>query len=122
MTNIIEAVKSIISKNEKITCVKRINDEIFFLFNEKYKLSMMSYHENSDRFEYLLNCYPGTEKLEELYTLVEANEINKVSSITYRTDELKSREAYESFQQLFKIIEEKSLGIDKILDEIISIE
>jgi len=124
MSKIIHAVKNMISKSDKITCVQKVKKEVYFMFNDKYMWSIIRYSDtnNSDTLEYYLSYYTGAEKIEELLSKLEADEYNNVNTITYTTSDLKTSEAYETFQQLHQIVEEKSLGVDKVLDEIIAIE
>jgi len=39
--------------------------------------------------------------------------------IRYSSKDLNSKEAYETFSELYRIIEEKVFGVDKALDDII---
>jgi hypothetical protein len=104
--------------SEKISNVlKGINEiEIFFLYDLKHKWSIFK---SSSKDEYNLHYYPGKESLEQLASFTfEWEEYNDF--ITYSSEDLKTREAYESMEELYRTVKEKAYGIDKALDDIIA--
>lgn len=107
-----------VSNPDKITNVLKNGDEFFFLYKEKYKWSISIY---VDR--YYLHYYPEKtlpRSIEELARLDSQDfEYLQGSYITYSTDEYKSQEAKESFRELYTIVKEKVLDIDKTLQDII---
>lgn len=110
---IIQVINTMISNSEKISNVLKNDSEYFFLYNKKHKWSIK---QNSDG--YLLFFYPTESyNIEQLANLVEWNNFNEI--VTYKSDEIKTREATESFSELYQIVSEKLYGIDDIFDEII---
>ena len=116
MSKIIRAVNVMVSNPSKISAV-RVNDkELYFLYNGKYKWSLNK--RSTDQGEYSLHYYSGDESLDILAQLPEAD-FQHVEVVTYSTSELKTREARESFGELYRILQERIYGVDKVLDEII---
>lgn len=120
MSKIIRAINAMVSNSDKITEVYRDKNELFFLYNGKHKWSIF---EKQKEEGYILYYYPAKiipESIEELSRMSPA-EVSKLEGkyVAYETDEFKTREAKESFGELFLIIKEKLLGIDKVLAEII---
>lgn len=115
MSKIVRAVNSIVLNSKKITNIIKKEENYFFLFDNKYKWSIRRYED-----DYFLTFYPGTETLDNLFIAME-NFIN-IDSISYDTIELKTREARESFAELYMIIKEKAYKLDEILDNIIDYE
>lgn len=114
MSKIVQAVNSMIGKSKKISQVFYIDgNEIFFVYDDKYKWSIKE--ENDEN--YSLHFYLSEEKIEEIANTSDL--LPPDAYITYRTDELKTREAKESFRDLYILVKEKLLGADQALDDII---
>ena len=115
---IIEAVNTMISNSDKITEVYKNDKELFFLFNKKYKWSIIKRDEN-----FLLFLYPKDDfTIEQLSSRDDLDFSNYNNFITYTSEEIKTREATESFAELYQIINSKVLGADQILDDIINMD
>jgi hypothetical protein len=116
MSKIIQVVNIMISNSEKISNVLTSNNsEFYFVYNNKYKWSIVK---NSDETIRLF-LYPDENKtLEELAYDTDFSFYNKI--ITYSSVEYKSKEATESFNELYNIISSKVLGADNILDDILN--
>lgn len=114
------AVNKIISKNNKITNVQKRDNELFFLYDTKYKWSIRQAtgEVTEGRSDYFLYYYPATLSLEQLAKL-EDSEWKGIDLVEYSTRDLKTREAYDSFRELYTIVNEKLHGFDSVLDEII---
>ena len=115
MSKIVIAVNKMISNSEKITGVIQKGNEMFFIYDEKYKWSIM--FRDSDN-NYSLYYYPGNVSIEALAT-TPSTEWQDMNYVSYSTDVIRTKEAYNSFQELYQITKEKVLGIDKVLDDII---
>ena len=111
MSKIVQAVNSMISSVEKISDVSKSGSEYFFKYNNKYIWGIYEKEE-----EYVLSFYPETENIEDL--LYEANWEN-ISAVIYSTYELKTKEAFESFQELYLKVKEKLFAVDIVLNDII---
>ncbi len=113
MSKIIRTVNTMIQNPNKITNIRRNEDEYYFLYNKKYKWSI-----SKSESVYYLHYYPFEITIEEISELGE-EEWESYDYISYNTKELKSREAEESFLELYQILKEKIYNINEILDEII---
>lgn len=113
MSKIIRTVNTMIQNPDKITNVKRKENEYYFLYNEKYKWSI-----HKSESVYYLHYYPFDITIEEI-SEIEDLEWEAYDYVSYNTKELKSREAEESFLELYQILKEKIYNMDKVLDEII---
>ncbi len=117
MSKIIRAINVMISNSKKITNVILSEKEYFFLYDRKHKWSISK---NEEKNVFYLHYYPGEETLEDLSSITPEDwDYHNISYITYSSEEIKTREAYESMQELYRITKEKSLGIDKVFDDII---
>ena len=115
MSKIVTAVNSMISNADKISDVTRLevggNLEYVFKYNNKYVWGISKHGEIL--FLYL---YPKTKEITE----INANIIwSSFEFISYNTEELKTREALESFAELYLIVKEKLHNVDGVLDDII---
>lgn len=117
MDKIIQVVNSMISNSDKINnVIVNQRDELFFIYNNKYKWSISELDTESKIFLYL---YPDMDKnLEQLAFETDFTVYRKF--VAYRSNDYKSQEATESFKELLKIIREKKYGVDNILEDIIN--
>lgn len=124
MSKIIKAINAMISKPDEITNVMEKsegatnffeNTEYYFLYKNKYKWSISKENEGN----YFLHYYPGKQTLNELasYNSVVWQRFNNY--LTYRTDDFGTKEALESFSELFSIIIDKLYRMDDVFDDII---
>jgi len=121
MIKIVRVVNAMLSHRDKITDVKESTSEAgsvyFFLYNGKYKWSISR---TAGEGSYFLHFYPGPESLELLASCdVDEWAEHDPASVFYSTRSLKSKEANESFAELFKVIREKLYNVEEILDEIL---
>jgi hypothetical protein len=128
---IVQAINSIISNSNKITKVisgAQQPDELFFLYekdDKRYKWSIAKYDEELYSGQVAtssyLKYYGNKEKtIEEIATYAGPAREKEIGPImTYSSDELKSREAKESMLELYRVVKEKQLGMDQVLDDII---
>lgn len=119
MSKIIQAVNAMISNPDKISSVSKTfipnEHEYYFLYKNKYKWSICSTDDN----EYSLFYYADEITLDEVknYSITNWQEL---SFVKYLSKEINTKEAFESFSELYRIVNEKALGIDDILSDIIS--
>lgn len=114
MTRIVSAINAMIRNSIKIknVCLRK-GGELFFEYDEKHKWSI---HKRED--DTLLWFYPGSFSIDYLAN-VDGDEWENVQMVTYRLSDIGTREARESFNELYTLLKEKAFGIDDILDEII---
>ena len=111
MSKIVLAVNSMISNAEKITDVSQYESEYFFKYDTKYICGILKKNET-----YSLFFYPETKEINELRGVVDWDQ---VPLVVYNTGELKTREALESFNELYLIVKEKLYDVNELLDSII---
>ena len=112
MTKIILAANSMISHPEKISDITlEERGEIYFKYDNKTVWGI-----ENDNQDYILRLYPQTKDIDELISVTSWNNYPMVS---YSTMELKTREAYETFKELYSLLNEKLYNVDKLLDDII---
>jgi hypothetical protein len=113
---IVSAINAMLSNSSQITNVIAGEDgELFFLYGGKYKWSIKNY--GSDDIG--LWFYPGNQDLEDLASYDNYNWDGFNEMVLYSTKELGTREAIESFKELYRTVKERRFGVDKALDEII---
>ena len=111
MSKIVQAVNAMISNHKLISNVVRGENEVFFLYKEKYKWSM-AFRDGS----YYLWYYPGNQSLEDLSQERWDDDIPMVS---YKDADIGTKEAKASFAELYTLVKEKVYGVDEVLDDII---
>lgn len=126
MSKIVKAINIMIENTEKITAVIRKDNELFFKFLDKQKWSIIKLKIPSDSTKptYSIFYYSSELSLEELSKFgddVNANWDN-LNMVTYSTSIIKTREAFESFEQLYTTLNEKIYNINEVFDEIFEIE
>ncbi len=113
MSKVVKAINSMITNDSKISNVIKSGDELFFLYDKKHKWSM-GYVEDRG---YFLHFYPST-----VHTIEEISSISSwdsVSFVTFKSEDINTREATETFKELYQILQGKLYGIDDVLNEII---
>lgn len=118
MSKIVSAVNAMVEGHKKISGVKfGVNDaELFFYFNDKYKWSISKDANDC----YYLCYYPGSQSIDDLAEFSEEDWFLFKDYISYNTKEIGTREAKESFAELYLIVKEKLYGMDEVLEDIIS--
>lgn len=117
MNKIIEAIKTMIANPGKITNVMKArgegHPEFFFLYDNKYKWSIMSAPE-----DYNLYYYAVSESIKELANL-ELDDWMNVDFITYKSKDFNSNEITSIFKDFYSLVKEKYYKIDEAIDAII---
>lgn len=113
MSKIVIAVNSMITHADKISDVvqNKYDGELFFKYNHKYVWGI-----KEEKGNYFLYFYPETEEVDELNDEIDWD---NYPYVIYKTHDLKTREASESFGELYLIIKERIHNVDKVLDDII---
>jgi hypothetical protein len=114
MHKIVAAVNSMIGNSSLISHVIKSDEELFFIYDEKFKWSISK----KDGGEFFMHYYPGQQTLEQLAFHTNWGEFNDF--ITYSTRDIKTKEARESFGELYQTVQTKLYGIDDVLDYIIN--
>jgi hypothetical protein len=117
MSKIVKAINAMISNPDKITSsVKGYSDtECFFKYDKKHHWSIYKTNDS-----YILNYYPSQPDLNSLASIPDEYwDEHAPNSVTYNTKDLATKEAVDSFRELFSIVNEKLHGMDDVLNEII---
>lgn len=119
MTKIVTAVNAMISNPDLICQVENScynSDELFFIYKDKYYWSISKCDSSSN---FYLHYYPKATSIKEL-TLIDGDEWQHYHPmVSYDTHELATKEAMSTFRELYHITNEKLLGMDEILNDII---
>jgi len=122
MSKIVIAVNVMIENKGHISSVQRgrgaIEGEVFFLYEQKHKWSIFKVADEGE--EYILCYYPGDESLKAYAQMDEDTDWDEIDIIFYRTKDIGTREARQSFAELYSTVKELNFGMDAILDSIIS--
>lgn len=116
MSKIVRAVNAMIAHPEKIGDVTGPGDELYFLFDDKYSWSILR---KSGEVDTKLYLYPNGESPEYL-SQVEGWEWDQISVVAYDTKDINTKEARDSFAELYTIVKERRFGVDEVLDHIIN--
>ncbi|WP_430387265.1 hypothetical protein [Dyella sp. 20L07] len=120
MSKIVKAVNVMVANPDWIADVIPAGEErreFFFLYKEKFKWSIV---ESSDKKIYYLHYYPSGLPLLALASMEEYEWSDFKEIISYSTNDLGGREAFQSFKELYEVVREKAFGMSSVLDEIIS--
>ena len=122
MSKIISAINVMISNAERISHIRPYKHMYFFLYEKKHKWTIFQQHDAfHDQDDYILWYLPGDETIEEMISLLQSSAWNEYDRlIIYTSQELKTREARESMQELYTVVKEKAYNVDQSLDEIIN--
>ena len=120
MSKIVRAANAIISNSEKVSSVCRgqlsqannIGEELFFLYDGKYRWSIRLDPDG----ECWLFFHPGNKDISTLAAITDWDDRNTVG---YSSTTLDTREAAQTFSELYRTVEEKLYGLDEVLDDII---
>ena len=116
---IVEAINAMISSRRLITSVipryAGNGNETFFIFDDKYKWSIIK-SEN----DYAVFYYPGNQSLEELASMSDYDWQEFSEMVRYSSKDLGAKEVRDSFEELHRIVQERKFGIEDVLDDIIS--
>ncbi len=115
MSKIVRAVNAMISQEQKMSEVTIASGEYFFRYDGKYTWSI-KHDENTN--VYFIYYYPEGEAPKHLVN-VPPDVWDHKPFVLYKTDEIGTQEALQSFRELYSIVKEKLLGIDAVFDDII---
>lgn len=118
MSKIVSAVNAMISNVDRISTVCESFGVLFFVYDDKYKWGL-SYDDRED--QYYLCYYPVSMNFDLIVSLPPDHAAwEDIKTVGYSTVELKTREAKESFAELYRLLKEKVYGMDEVLDDIIA--
>jgi len=113
MSKVVKAVNSMVSNSSKITNVVASEKELFFLYDKKHKWSIAYF----DNVGFLLHYYPSESM--SIQDLALIKNWDPIPFVTFKSADIKTREAEESFSELYQIIKNKLYDVDSVLDDII---
>ena len=118
MSKVVSAANAMIVGAKKISPVLlgQTGKEIFFTYDGKHNWSMTHPEDN-----YFLFFYPSASNysIEQLARINDPEEWEQLPMVRYDASELGTREAMETFAELYTLIKEKVYGVDAVLDDII---
>lgn len=115
-TKIVQVVNAMIDRADLIGPVLINSNEHFFMFNKKHKWSIVKSSEKPGHYN--LHFYPQENmSIEELANCFQWE---FVDFVTYKTEELKTQEAIESFSELYRVVSDKLYGLDEVFEDIIN--
>ncbi|MFH1226727.1 MAG: hypothetical protein V1701_02335 [Planctomycetota bacterium] len=114
MSKAIQAINTMISNQDKISDVRKVNNSYIFLYNQKYVWEIWYYEEGD---VYSVSFYPEIKKVIDVVNVID--NLTGINFITYNSKDFGTKEAYETFIELYRVVKEKLFGIDKVLDDII---
>ena len=118
MSKIVKAVNVMVSNSNLITDVVKgqHETECFFKYDKKHHWSILRNPEK----QFYLSYFPGEPNLKDLAKIRDDEWVMYAPhNVNYSTKELATREAIETFGELFSIVNSKVHGMDDVLDEII---
>jgi hypothetical protein len=120
MSKIVQAVNVMIANKDKISNVKKgkHSTAYYFVYNSKYVWSIGTYADDDINISnYPVDIFDSPEAYVNKLFIEDQND--SIDNVCYNTEDFNTREAKESFRELYNLIKEKNLGVDVILDEII---
>ena len=117
MSKIVSAINTMINDAHKISKVIPNENVFYFLYADKYKWSIVQFEDDLC----FLNYYPGEISFEEMAQMKDYEwSQSGIEQVVYSTNEFKTKEAVESFKELYLTVKEKLYGVDKVLNDIIN--
>lgn len=117
MSKIVEAVNSMVLNNNKISNVREYNAVFYFSFMN-YVWSI--WKDEAKLASYTLVFYPGYNNSEDVYDMATAGGYPS-KYVSYVSSDEKTKEATESFAELYRVVNEKLYNLENVLDDIISL-
>lgn len=112
---ILHVLNVMIANSSKISDVVRLENEIFFCYDQKYKWAI---EKVEDEERYYVHFYLADEySFQEFISVVESG--RSVEYREYSTDELTSDEALQAFSEIYQIVLDKLFGLDEVFTAII---
>ena len=113
MNKILEAMKKMASKPDNITSVTKSNDnEIFFMYNNKYCWGMLR---NKRGDQLTLYYYPYGDPSD----LIHVSDWEDVEMRSYSENDFTEPEANSIFEALYAVLDGKLYDLDSVLNEIL---
>lgn len=117
MSKIIKAINAMVSNPNLISDAKKYSNIIYFLYKGVYKWSIATL--GALESNYRLCYYAGEEDLSDIINF-DNYDFENAKIIIYNSEDFKTKEADESFAELYLTVSEKLYDIDKALDDIIN--
>ena len=118
MSKVVTAANAMIANPQKIAPVFKGpgGSEIFFSYDGKYNWSMTHPEDN-----YFLFFYPADSgyTLKQLAKINDPDEWEQLPMVRYDAAEIGTREAKETFAELYLLVKEMVYGVNDALDDII---
>lgn len=89
--------------------------KFFFIFDKKYKWS--SVKRGDDHFA--LFYYPGRQSIESLAGMRDEDWVEFNHMVSYNSKDMGTKESYDTFRDLYMLVNGMKYGMDKVLDDII---
>lgn len=112
---IVQVINAMINNSEKITNVIQSGQEYFFLYDNEYKWSIKKGEQENEFYLYL---YPLKDMSIDQLSIF--NEWQDYNFVTFKSHEIKTPEAIESFSELYQTVASKVYGLDDIFEKIIN--
>ena len=117
MSKVILAINTMVLNTSFINDVTAYKFKYFFMYG-RYVWSITDPTGHGDEFE--LVYYPGYEKVGLIEEIDRRGVVDNY--VTYTNADYKTREATESFKELYQSVKEKLYQVDNVLDDIIGIK
>jgi hypothetical protein len=113
MSRIVKAVNAMILNRDRLKSIAKHDSLIWFVFDKhKWSIAESGGH-------YFLAYYPGDIEITELLKHDPEDPEQGPIGVYYNTKEIATREALQSFKELYAICNEKMYDMDKVFDDII---
>ncbi len=118
MSKIVSAINAMISNSDLISNIVEGWDssELFFMYDGIHKWSVTKSYQG----ELSIHYYSTDEKVEYLANMPQDERAKLTKTVSYSSETLGTREARESLEELYTVLQEKLFGMDKVFDQIIS--
>lgn len=117
MTKFLDAMKTMARNSDKITnVIRNNNDEIFFLYKQKYCWSMLKTKKDGELYIYY---YPNVSDPSQLISITDWEGI---AFKTFSAKDFEDNDASAVFEELYTKIDRKIYDMDSVLDDILKDE
>ncbi len=124
MSKIVEAINSMIKNSHLIQEVSVLSDYYSGNNIQKYFFRYKSYvwsiqDKESDGSDFELIFYPGYNVVSDVLSDIRHPGLNEDEYVKYTSSDIKTREATESFADLYRVVKGKLHNVDSVLEDII---
>ncbi len=115
MSKIVRTINAMLSNAGKITETLAAGGDYYFVYDGKHRWSIGTCDDG-----YALTYFATSLNLSAISRMrYDGGALDMINPVTYLSNDIGTREARESFRELFMTVRDRASGLDRVMDEII---